>query len=243
MIEVHRLAKRFGRVEALRDVSFKTRKGTITAMLGENGAGKTTTLKIVLGFLRPDSGTVAIAPGRVGYVPDRPAYFAWLDGWTILGLARPRGRGTPRATAATSGRRSSPPRRAFSSIPALLRRRPGLLLGRERQEVLLPAEPRSRARPPRRRRAVLRPRSAVHQVRPGRLLRPAGVGEDGPPQLPHAGRDGEDRRRLRRPAPRRDDRPRRPPGMAAPALGPDRSGPRIRLPQAGRLVSRKGGPV
>src|SRR5512137_801760 len=88
MIEVHKLAKRFGRTEALRAVSFKTKKGTITAMLGENGAGKTTTLKLVLGFLRPDSGTVAIAPGRVGYVPDRPAFFPWLDGWAILGLAR-----------------------------------------------------------------------------------------------------------------------------------------------------------
>ncbi len=87
MVEAHRLAKRFGSLEALRDVSFKTRKGTITAMLGENGAGKTTTLKIVLGFLRPDSGAVAIAPGRVGYVPDRPSFFPWLDGWTILGLA------------------------------------------------------------------------------------------------------------------------------------------------------------
>jgi ABC-2 type transport system ATP-binding protein len=88
MIEVRRLAKRFGPVEALRDISFRTAKGTITAMLGENGAGKTTTLKIILGFLRPDAGSVTIAPGRVGYVPDRPAYFPWLDGWTILELVR-----------------------------------------------------------------------------------------------------------------------------------------------------------
>ncbi|HSA96663.1 MAG TPA: ATP-binding cassette domain-containing protein, partial [Acidobacteriota bacterium] len=89
MIEARRLAKRFGPVEALRDVSFKTPKGAITVMLGENGAGKTTTLKIVLGFLRPDAGSVTIAPGRVGYVPDRPAYFPWLDGWAVLGLGRP----------------------------------------------------------------------------------------------------------------------------------------------------------
>jgi len=96
MIEARKLAKRFGRIEAVRDVSFTTKRGTITAMIGENGAGKTTTLKLVLGFLRPDSGTVAVAPGRTGYVPDRPAYFARLDGWSILGLARPhRGRRGP----------------------------------------------------------------------------------------------------------------------------------------------------
>jgi ABC-2 type transport system ATP-binding protein len=88
MIDVRRLAKKFGPVEALRDVSFRTVKGTITAMLGENGAGKTTTLKIILGFLRPDAGYVTIAPGRVGYVPDRPSYFPWLNGWTVLELAR-----------------------------------------------------------------------------------------------------------------------------------------------------------
>jgi len=91
MIEARRLAKRFGAVEALRDVSFRTRKGTITALLGENGAGKTTTLKVVLGFLRPDAGAVTLAPGRVGYVPDRPSFFPWLDGWSILELGRPGG--------------------------------------------------------------------------------------------------------------------------------------------------------
>jgi ABC-2 type transport system ATP-binding protein len=119
MVEVHRLAKRFGTVEALRGVCFKTRKGTITAMLGENGAGKTTTLKILLGFLRPDSGTVIIAPGRVGYVPDRPAYFTWLDGRTILGLS------DGQANGKDSGARILAVARDLLFDPALLRRRPG----------------------------------------------------------------------------------------------------------------------
>jgi ABC-type multidrug transport system ATPase subunit len=125
MIEAHKLTRKFGRVEALRDVSFKTKKGTITAMLGENGAGKTTTLKIVLGFLRPDSGSVAIAPGRVGYVPDRPVFFPWLDGWTILGLARsgggPRSAGNGRDFGATVLAAA----RSLLFDPSLLRRRPG----------------------------------------------------------------------------------------------------------------------
>jgi ABC-type multidrug transport system ATPase subunit len=121
MIEAHRLSKRFGSVQALKDVSFKIRKATITAMLGENGAGKTTTLKIILGFLRPDSGTVLVAPGRVGYVPDRPAYFTWLDGRTILGLAdgQANGNGTDfgaRILAAAGG---------LLFDPVLLLRRPG----------------------------------------------------------------------------------------------------------------------
>lgn len=121
MIEAHRLSKRFGPVQALRDVSFKIRKGTITAMLGENGAGKTTTLKILLGFLRPDSGTVIIAPGRVGYVPDRPAYFTWLDGRTILGLSDGQANGNGK----DSGARILAVARSLLFDPALLRRRPG----------------------------------------------------------------------------------------------------------------------
>lgn len=122
MIEARRLAKRFGAVEALRDVSFRAAKGTITAMLGENGAGKTTTLKIVLGFLRPDAGAVAVGPGQVGYVPDRPAYFPWLDGWTVLELGRSgRANGDGRELRA----RVLAAARDLLFDPALLRRRPG----------------------------------------------------------------------------------------------------------------------
>ncbi len=121
MIEAHRLSKRFGPVQALRDVSFKIRKGTITAMLGENGAGKTTTLKLLLGFLRPDSGTVIVAPGRVGYVPDRPVYFTWLDGRTILGLADGQANGNGK----DSGARILAVAGDLLFDPALLRRRPG----------------------------------------------------------------------------------------------------------------------
>ncbi|MBP7706072.1 MAG: ATP-binding cassette domain-containing protein [Candidatus Aminicenantes bacterium] len=113
MIDVRRLAKRFGPVEALRDVSFRTRKGTITVLLGENGAGKTTTLRCLLGFLRPDAGAVAVSPGRIGYVPDRPVFFPGIDGWEILRLE---GR-DPGPTALAAAR-------SLSFDPALLRRRP-----------------------------------------------------------------------------------------------------------------------
>jgi ABC-type multidrug transport system ATPase subunit len=125
MIEAYKLAKRFGRIEAVRDVGFKARKGAITAMLGENGAGKTTTLKLVLGLLRPDAGSVAVAPGTIGYVPDRPAYFAWLDGWTILRLTRPRGgRDWPSGNGRGFGAAVLEGARSLLLDPALLRRRP-----------------------------------------------------------------------------------------------------------------------
>jgi len=124
VIEARRLGKRFGAVEALRDVSFKTPKGAITVMLGENGAGKTTTLKIVLGFLRPDAGSVTIAPGRVGYVPDRPAYFPWLDGWAVLGLGRPARNGGANGNGRDFQARVLALSRELLFDPGLLRRRP-----------------------------------------------------------------------------------------------------------------------
>ena len=78
------LSKKFGRVEAVRNAAFALSKNKVTAFLGENGAGKTTTLKLILGFLRPDSGSVEMNTFRVGYVPERPVFFSWLKGKEIL---------------------------------------------------------------------------------------------------------------------------------------------------------------
>jgi len=88
MLTVNRLWKSYGGVRAVRGVSFSLERGRTTALLGENGAGKTTTLKIVLGFLRPDGGTIELRTGRVGYVPDQPVFFPWLNGRAILDLTR-----------------------------------------------------------------------------------------------------------------------------------------------------------
>jgi sodium transport system ATP-binding protein len=60
MIAVAGLAKRFGRVEAVRDVSFSAADGRITGLLGPNGAGKSTTLRILYTALRPDAGQAHI---------------------------------------------------------------------------------------------------------------------------------------------------------------------------------------
>ncbi len=60
MIRVEAVAKRFGAVEALQDVSFIARNGRITGLLGPNGAGKSTCLRILYTVLKPDSGKATI---------------------------------------------------------------------------------------------------------------------------------------------------------------------------------------
>ena len=60
MIEASNLSKRFGAIEAARDVSFVARDGEITGLLGANGAGKSTCLRMLYGVLTPDSGKASI---------------------------------------------------------------------------------------------------------------------------------------------------------------------------------------
>jgi ABC-2 type transport system ATP-binding protein len=60
IIEIRGLAKWFGTVQALDDLSFDIQAGTITGFLGANGAGKTTTLRILLGLVSADAGTATI---------------------------------------------------------------------------------------------------------------------------------------------------------------------------------------
>ena len=60
MIEIAHLSKRFGSIEAVRDLSFTVREGELFAFLGINGAGKSTTISILCGRLRQDAGEVRI---------------------------------------------------------------------------------------------------------------------------------------------------------------------------------------
>jgi sodium transport system ATP-binding protein len=90
MIEASNLSKRFGAVEAVRDVSFTARDGEITGILGANGAGKSTTLRMVYGVLTPDSGRASIdgldirgetskARARVGVLPHAAGLYGNLS--------------------------------------------------------------------------------------------------------------------------------------------------------------------
>lgn len=80
LLEVEGLGKRFGGLQAVRDLSFAVDEGEIVALIGPNGAGKTTVFSLVSGFLRPDAGDVRFR-GRsiVGLPPHRI---------NALGLAR-----------------------------------------------------------------------------------------------------------------------------------------------------------
>jgi sodium transport system ATP-binding protein len=81
MIQVQQVHKSFGKIQALKEVSFTAPDGEISGLLGPNGAGKTTTLRILYTVLQPDQGSAAIdgydtikqkleAQRRVGALPD-----------------------------------------------------------------------------------------------------------------------------------------------------------------------------
>jgi ABC-2 type transport system ATP-binding protein len=89
MIHVENLHKRYGRLEAVRDVSFDVAPGEILGFLGPNGAGKTTTLRIITGFLPATAGRVTVGgydifdnpqavKERIGYLPEAPPLYPEL---------------------------------------------------------------------------------------------------------------------------------------------------------------------
>ncbi|MFN3265294.1 MAG: ABC transporter ATP-binding protein [Deinococcales bacterium] len=95
MIEVSNFEKRFGRVTAVKKVSFVVPGGQIFGLLGPNGAGKTTTIRAITGLTRPTSGTIRVAgfdvwkepvkaKGVFGYIPDRPYLYGKLTARELL---------------------------------------------------------------------------------------------------------------------------------------------------------------
>ena len=68
-VAVHAVAKRFGSVPVLSDISTTFAKGTFTSLLGPSGSGKTTLLRIVAGFVAPDEGSVTIGDRDVTGIP------------------------------------------------------------------------------------------------------------------------------------------------------------------------------
>jgi ABC-2 type transport system ATP-binding protein len=94
-IETHGLAKRFGRTDALVDLSMRVEAGEVFGFLGPNGAGKTTAVKLLLGLTRPTGGggTVLGAPlgdrlarRGIGYLPELFRYQPWLRAREVLEL-------------------------------------------------------------------------------------------------------------------------------------------------------------
>jgi len=72
LIEIEALTKRYGRVLAVDDLSFRAEPGRVTGFLGPNGAGKTTTLRSLVGLLHPTSGAATIL-GKPYAELDEPA--------------------------------------------------------------------------------------------------------------------------------------------------------------------------
>ncbi len=86
MIEVQHLTKRYGRVTAVEDVSFRVERGEILGFLGPNGAGKTTTMRVLTGYMPATEGKAIVAgfdvfeqpieaKRRTGYLPETPPLY------------------------------------------------------------------------------------------------------------------------------------------------------------------------
>ena len=86
MFEINQLTKSYGRNPVVEDLTFTVPDGAITGFLGPNGSGKTTTIRMLLGLIRPDAGTMQIfghdvpaqlpaVIGRVGAIVESPKFF------------------------------------------------------------------------------------------------------------------------------------------------------------------------
>ena len=96
-IETINLTKRYGSLTAVNKLNLKVEKNAIHGFLGPNGAGKTTTIKVLVGLLRPDGGTVRVLGQevrgdrpdvrlRMGYMSELPKFPKYLKGWELLDI-------------------------------------------------------------------------------------------------------------------------------------------------------------
>jgi ABC-2 type transport system ATP-binding protein len=97
VIDVVGLVKHFGRTKVLNELNLSVAQGEVHGFLGPNGAGKTTTLRILLGLLRADAGTMRLLGGdpwldavdlhrRLAYVPGDVALWPTLTGGEVIDL-------------------------------------------------------------------------------------------------------------------------------------------------------------
>src|SRR5919197_4973802 len=95
IVQADGLTKNFGKLTAVRDLSLAIRAGEVFGFLGPNGAGKTTTIRMLIGLVRPTSGSASVArfdvlrearevKRRVGYVAETPYLYPKLTGREFL---------------------------------------------------------------------------------------------------------------------------------------------------------------
>ena len=96
-IETSALTKKYGSLTAVNNLDLRVERNTIHGFLGPNGAGKTTTIKVLVGLLTPDGGTVKVLGEeihgdrpdvrlRMGYMPELPKFPKYLKGWELLDI-------------------------------------------------------------------------------------------------------------------------------------------------------------
>jgi len=89
VIEINHLVRKYGKAEAVNDLSLRVAPGRCYGFFGRNGAGKTTTIKCLLNLLRPNSGQILVfgvdprkdevaVKSRLAYVPDYVAFYPWM---------------------------------------------------------------------------------------------------------------------------------------------------------------------
>lgn len=88
VVRLDEVSKSFENHRAVDKLSLAVRPGEVLGFLGTNGAGKTTTIKMVLGFFRPDGGSLSVWGGdpcdaatrrRIGYMPETAYYYPYLN--------------------------------------------------------------------------------------------------------------------------------------------------------------------
>jgi ABC-2 type transport system ATP-binding protein len=95
LIEINKLTKRYGQIEAVKNISFAVHEGEILGFLGPNGAGKSTTMNIITGYLPATEGSVKVAgfdileepeevKKRIGFMPEQPPVFKDMTVWEYL---------------------------------------------------------------------------------------------------------------------------------------------------------------
>jgi ABC-2 type transport system ATP-binding protein len=98
-IETRNLGRKFGKFEAVKDVSLRVPRGTVFGLLGVNGAGKSTIIKMIMGHLRPTAGEIRVlgrALGedlidirrRVAYVSENRYLYEWMTVEESIGFTR-----------------------------------------------------------------------------------------------------------------------------------------------------------
>ena len=95
MIKVSGLKKSYGKIEALKSISFEVDRGSVFGFIGRNGAGKTTTMNILAGLMKFDKGEISIMNRdfkqyknelikKIGYLPETPTFYNYMNAYEYL---------------------------------------------------------------------------------------------------------------------------------------------------------------